>query len=115
MSESDLPECARLSAPQAALEEALKASAKASEDQQMKEALARSQNESEMKRKRSESSEDNQPAKLEILPTDKFTEENVQTLMKYGFERAKCIEELRRNNGDMTQATAALFAKSLKF
>jgi hypothetical protein len=35
--------------------------------------------------------------------------------MQYGFARDKCIEELRSKNGDMTQATAALFAKSLKF
>ncbi len=35
--------------------------------------------------------------------------------MSYGFPRDKCIEELRNSNGDVTQATAALFAKSLQF
>ena len=50
-----------------------------------------------------------------ILPSDKFTEQNVKTLMAYGFPREKCIEELRANNGDEKSATAALFAKSLKF
>ena len=39
---------------------------------------------------------------------------DVQTLMAYGFPRDKCIEELRAQNGDVTQATAALFAKSIK-
>lgn len=52
---------------------------------------------------------------LSVLPTDKFSEEDVQTLMKYGFARENCIRELRLNNGDMKTTTAALFAKSLKF
>ena len=50
----------------------------------------------------------------DILSDDKFSEGDVQTLMAYGFPRDKCIEELRAQNGDVTQATAALFAKSIK-
>ena len=50
-----------------------------------------------------------------ILPDDKFTEENVNALMKYGFPREQCVQELRVHGGDERAATAALFAKSLKF
>ena len=99
MAESDLPECARLSGPRVDGK-----SASEVEDQQIAEAMARSQ--SEMKKE--------DPKNKDILPEDKFSEANVQTLMAYGFPRDKCIEELRAQNGDVTQATAALFAKSIK-
>ncbi|KAG5329952.1 DDI2 protein, partial [Acromyrmex heyeri] len=57
------------------------------------------------------------PAALEttIYPHDPFTEATVKELEALGFTRAQVIAELRRFNGDKTQATAALFAKSLKF
>jgi hypothetical protein len=55
-----------------------------------------------------------EPKNKDILSDDKFTEADVQTLMAYGFPRDKSIQELRTQNGDVTQATAALFAKSLK-
>ena len=74
------------------------------EDQQLAEALARSQ--SELKKE--------DPKNKDILSTDKFSEADIQTLMAYGFARDKCIEELRECNGDVTQATASLFAKSIK-
>ena len=74
------------------------------EDQQLAEALARSQTEQKK----------NEPQNKDIMPEDKFSEADVQTLMAYGFPRDKCIEELRAQNGDVTQATAALFAKSIK-
>ena len=98
MAESDLPECARLSGRVDGK------SASELEDQQLAEALARSQNE--------QKKED--PKNKDILPDDKFSEADVQTLMAYGFPREKCIEELRAQRGDVTQATAALFAKSIK-
>lgn len=52
---------------------------------------------------------------LEITATDKFTEADVNELMKLGFTRQQVIFELRHFNGDKNHATAALFAKSLKF
>jgi len=100
LAESDLPECARLSGGQRADGK----SASEVEDQQIAEAMARSQ--SEMKKE--------EPKNKDILPEDKFSEADVQTLMAYGFPRDKCIEELRTSNGDVTLATAALFAKSIK-
>ena len=99
LAESDLPECARLSGSRIDGK-----SASELEDQQLAEALARSQ--SELKKE--------EPKNKDILQEDKFSEADVQTLMAYGFPRDKCIEELRTQNGDVTQATAALFAKSIK-
>ncbi len=85
LAENELPECARLSGPK-------------SEEDMMREAMERSKQDVSGRK-----------------PEDKFTEDNIKELMKYGFDRDKCIEELRRFDGDMKQATAALFAKSLKF
>ena len=99
LAESDLPECARLSGRSADGK-----SASELEDQQIAEAMGRSQ--TEMKKE--------EPKNKDISPEDKFTEENVQNLMSYGFPRDKCIEELKASNGDVTQATAALFAKSIR-
>ena len=98
LAESDLPECARLSGRIDGK------SASEMEDQQLAEALARSQ--AELKK--------DEPKNKDILPEDKFSEADIQTLMAYGFPRDKCIEELRAQKGDVTQATAALFAKSIK-
>jgi len=98
LTESELPECARLSGRVDGK------SASEMEDQQLAEALARSQTEQKK----------NEPQNKDIMPEDKFSEADVQTLMAYGFPRDKCIEELRAQNGDVTQATAALFAKSIK-
>ncbi|XP_054272073.1 protein DDI1 homolog 2 isoform X2 [Macrosteles quadrilineatus] len=50
-----------------------------------------------------------------VLATDKFGEQEVKELVSLGFTREQVIAELRRFNGDKNQATAALFAKSLKF
>lgn len=50
-----------------------------------------------------------------ILPTDPFTEETVNEIVLLGFTRAQVFAELRRLDGDKSQAIAALFAKSLKF
>ncbi|CAH2103088.1 unnamed protein product [Euphydryas editha] len=52
---------------------------------------------------------------LTILPTDRFSETEVEEIVALGFTREQAIVELRRFNGDKTQATVALFAKSLKF
>ena len=116
LSESELPECARLSGPKS---EAESSSVIEMEDRELARALQ-------------ESAAPVDPNA--IAPTDKFTEKQVQDLISLGFQRAqvhrfsthtkkiinakffcKVMEELRRFNGDTTQATAALFAKSLKF
>lgn len=52
---------------------------------------------------------------IEVLSTDPFTENDVKELQNLGFTREQVVSELRRFHGDKTQATAALFAKSLKF
>lgn len=44
-----------------------------------------------------------------------FSETVITQLMKHGFSRAAVMEELRRANGNMDQALAALLAKSLSF
>ena len=99
LAESDLPECARLSGQSGDGE-----SASELEDQQIAEAMGRSQ--SEMKKEEHQNKD--------TLPEDKFSDADVQNLMVYGFPRDKCIEELKASNGDATQATAALFAKSIR-
>lgn len=50
-----------------------------------------------------------------LTATDNFSEADIQEILKMGFTRDKIIFELRRANGNKTQALAALFAKSLKF
>ena len=47
-------------------------------------------------------------------PMDNFSESDVQEIVSLGFSRPQALEELRRQNGNKTQAMAALFAKSLK-
>ena len=53
--------------------------------------------------------------KTNLMPTDNFTEKEISDLLKLGFPRVNVIAELRAASGDVTKATAALFAKSLKF
>lgn len=50
-----------------------------------------------------------------ILPSDRFTEEEVKEIVALGFTREQAIFELRKFGGDKKKAMAALFAKSLKF
>ncbi|XP_045107003.1 protein DDI1 homolog 2-like isoform X2 [Portunus trituberculatus] len=47
-------------------------------------------------------------------PMDNFSESDVQEIIGLGFSRSQAVEELRRQNGNKTQAMAALFVKSLK-
>merc|ERR1719414_2819810 len=121
--EADLPECARLNTrgkdggPED-MDEAMKASASEHEDNLLKEAIRKS--EEETKRLKSDHPQPETGASAAkdlnvILPSDKFSEQDVKTLMAYSFPRDKCIEELRAKDGDVKAATAALFAKSLKF
>ena len=52
---------------------------------------------------------------LQVTPEDKFTEADINELVSLGFSRDKVLYELRHFAGDKIKATAALFAKSLKF
>ncbi|CAD1471690.1 unnamed protein product [Heterotrigona itama] len=55
------------------------------------------------------------PIETTVFSHDPFTEETVKEIESLGFSRVQVIAELRRFNGDKTQATDALFTKSLKF
>ncbi|XP_038216414.1 protein DDI1 homolog 2 isoform X2 [Zerene cesonia] len=98
--ESELPECARLSG--VSEDEIVNQSVREHEDRLMKEALEKSRQGL------------GDPSQT-ILPTDKFTESDVEEIVNLGFTREQAIVELRRFNGDKAQATLALIAKSLKF
>ncbi|XP_037935822.1 protein DDI1 homolog 2 isoform X2 [Teleopsis dalmanni] len=62
-------------------------------------------------------------SKAEVASTSKqadssnvtFSESDISDLVKLGFKREDVIRELRNHNGNKTQATAALIAKSIKF
>uniref|UniRef100_A0A1B6DKX9 UBA domain-containing protein n=3 Tax=Clastoptera arizonana TaxID=38151 RepID=A0A1B6DKX9_9HEMI len=118
LSESELPECARLST--ISDDDIMETSAKEAEDRNIQRAILES-------RQMSKQGTSNQgsagvsgtqarldPA-MSVLPTDKFSEIEIKELVSLGFTREQVIAELRRFNGDKNQATAALFAKSLKF
>lgn len=117
LAESDLPDCARLTGSPEEEKRALEESAKISEELDIKAALERSAKESATAGPSSSSSRPSPStdSKLTVLPSDKFTEADVVELMKNGFKRPNVIEELRKNNGNKTQALATLFAKSIVF
>lgn len=111
LAEGDLPECARLTGnnDDRELQRAL-------EDSSRDAKKLHRQNDGQGSSNASESSVSSSKFSSEtILPTDPFTEETVKEIVALGFTRAQVIAELRRLDGDKTQATAALFAKSLKF
>merc|ERR1712029_473708 len=125
--EAELPPCARLSS-QVSEEDAIKASAKetaALEDKQLAEAIARSASDSSMDTSESQGSgKGNTPApagatggssSLTSSATlgDNIKESDVASMMAMGFPRDVCIQELRKTNGDVNLAIAAIFAKSL--
>ncbi|KZC08847.1 PREDICTED: protein DDI1 homolog 2 [Dufourea novaeangliae] len=116
LAEGDLPECARLSGN----------SDEVFDDRELQRALEDSSSDAKKQRQQNDGQgssnasgltvPSSRPASLEtILPNDPFTEETVEEIGALGFTRAQVIAELRRLNGDKAQATAALFAKSLKF
>lgn len=103
-------------------------SAMSLEEQQIREAMEASQREQSSSSSASRSQPSTSSAaggggtiqtvldpKVNILPTDNFTEKDLGDIIKLGFSREQVIAELRRFKGDKTQAIAALFAKSLKF
>lgn len=110
LAESDLPDCARLTGSPEEEQKALEESKKLAEELEIKEAIERSTSAAPGTSKTE--TVDNKDC---ILSTDNFSENDVVELMRNGFDRARCIEELRNFKGNKTQALAALFAKSLKF
>ncbi|GJQ70619.1 hypothetical protein Trydic_g23011 [Trypoxylus dichotomus] len=117
LAETDLPECARLST--ISEDDLISQSRKMVEDKELQEAIKRSREAAGASTSSDVASSShnatNPTSSLQILPNDKFTEADVSELVALGFTRDKVFYELRQFNGDKTQATAALFAKSLKF
>ncbi|XP_023944474.1 protein DDI1 homolog 2 isoform X2 [Bicyclus anynana] len=125
--EAELPECARLSG--ASEDELLGAR----DERQLKEALDNSRQDAGASPRAPGPAQPSTPAapatqpvqppsrigfpnpSMTILPTDTFSETEVEEIVALGFTREQTIVELRRFNGDKRQATVALFAKSLKF
>jgi len=110
LGESELPECARLTyTPN-------------TEDQQLAQALQRSADETAASSRRGPEPTPNVPSFVPLnssnpvpSPNDRFSEVDVQKITELGFSREQAVDELTKYNGDITQAMAALFAKSLKF
>lgn len=116
LTESELPDCARLTGSPEEEKRAIEESTRIQEELEMKAVLEKSAKESggagaSTSSSLSASTDNNH----RILPTDKFTENDVADLMKNGFKRNDVVGELRKFNGDKTQALAALFAKSFVF
>uniref|UniRef100_A0A6B2E734 Putative dna damage inducible protein n=1 Tax=Phlebotomus kandelakii TaxID=1109342 RepID=A0A6B2E734_9DIPT len=119
LSESDLPDCARLSGAHEDESHVMDESAKMAEEKAIQEALMRSRQNLPSTSSASSTSSATPATSsnpdTSVLPSDQFTEKDVEELMRMGFARDKVIGELRQFKGDRKQAVAALFAKSLKF
>lgn len=126
LTESELPDCARLTGSPEEEKRALEESTRIAEELQIKEALAKSKKEagggagtSSSAAKSSSAATSSSAAATDnsdrVLSTDKFTEADVAELLKNGFQRSNVIQELRQFDGNKTQALASLFAKSLRF
>lgn len=116
--ESEVPECSRLTSAPGAQDDDVGKSVTEAEDME----LARALQDSEAEHKRGASSSNTasrgsipRDPSMTLLPSDRFGETEVRELVNLGFTREQVIAELRRFEGDKNQATAALFAKSLKF
>lgn len=118
LTESELPDCARLTGSPEEEQKAIDDSKRLAEELEMKEVLEKSSRDagtSSGPSGPSTSSSQSTDNRLRVLSTDRFTENDVAEIMKNGFQRSQVIDELRNSNGNKTQALAALFAKSLKF
>ncbi|XP_046669766.1 protein DDI1 homolog 2-like isoform X1 [Homalodisca vitripennis] len=104
LSERDLPDCARLTSN--ADDEVMETI----EDKDIQKAILASRQTNP-----SGASTSQLNPSTSVLESDRFGEPEVKELVNLGFTREQVIAELRRFNGDKKQATAALFAKSLKF
>lgn len=114
LTESELPDCARLTGSPEEEKRALDESTRIQEELEMKAALEKSAKESGGAGPSASSSAPTDSS-FRVLPTDKFTENDVTELMKNGFKRPDVVSELRKFNGNKTQALAALFAKAIVF
>lgn len=113
LAENELPECARLSGPAVDDEaKALEESLKMAEQKSLQEAMDQSEQQSTAGPSSSTSGGD---GGLQVGAADKFTEQDVADIVKLGFSRKQAFDELRQFGGDKRVASAALFAKSLKF
>ncbi|XP_043276839.1 protein DDI1 homolog 2 isoform X2 [Venturia canescens] len=120
LAEGELPECARLSGNneaslddrdyQRALEDSAR-EAKKLRQQQDGQSATNSSGESIS----SSTANTSGTPQSTITNNDPFTEATVKEIVNLGFPRETVIAELRRCNGDSIQATAALYAKSLKY
>merc|ERR1719204_2466121 len=138
LAEGDLPDCARLSgaaadaaAQQGDEDQVMRDSAKEHEDRMMADAMKQSKEEEEKRKSKSGTPEGGASSGCDGASTSSaaaaaappvatpretpVNENDVKTLMGYGFSRELCVEELRAKNGNVRDATAALFARSLKF
>jgi DNA damage-inducible protein 1 len=106
LTESELPECARLTGSAEEEQKAIEESKKIQEELEISEALQKSQ---QGESSGGASTSQQQQAR------DNFSEADILELTKHGFDRQSVIDELRKFKGDKKQALAALFAKSLKF
>ncbi|XP_045624594.1 protein DDI1 homolog 2 isoform X2 [Procambarus clarkii] len=135
LSESELPDCARLTPlSEEEVRRQSERAAKESEDRALAEALAASAREGTGVGTGPSASGTSQgqefPSSSAAPPKavaasgasgmdtasehDHFSESDVQEIIQIGFTRIQAVEELRRQNGNKTQAIAALFAKSFK-
>uniref|UniRef100_A0A6M2DSK6 Putative dna damage inducible protein n=1 Tax=Xenopsylla cheopis TaxID=163159 RepID=A0A6M2DSK6_XENCH len=125
LAESELPDCARLSGG-VDDQEMLDKSARDQEQKELEAALEQSRQShtrtsptrhstSHSRGSPTRSSPGSHRTTRNIPTYEGFSESDVRELVNLGFSREQVLHELRRFNGDKTQATAALFAKSLKF
>lgn len=116
LAENELPECARLSGPAVDDEaKALEESLKMAEQREMQEAMEVSGGGGALQQAGPSSSSSSGGIAVVIGPGDLFGEQDVAEIVKLGFTRQQAVEELRQFKGDKKMASAALFAKSLKF
>ncbi|XP_076451813.1 protein DDI1 homolog 2-like [Babylonia areolata] len=108
LSESQLPQHARLNNTH---------DVPMDEDQQLAQAISKSQAESASKAGEGSGvgPSTSTATPMSTGPSLEFSESNIKKLMDHGFTRAAVMEELRRANGNMDQALAALLAKSLSW
>lgn len=104
--ENELPDCARLSGGPDEMS-IVEESKRSAENDAIRQAIEASKMDTDLP-------STSQPVKPKNSD-EKFTEADVNDLVKLGFKRDDVITELRNQNGNKTQATAALIAKSLKF
>ncbi|XP_076066994.1 DNA damage inducible 1 homolog rngo isoform X7 [Oratosquilla oratoria] len=142
LSESELPECARLT--NRSEEDMVRQSemmAREAEDKALAEVLARSAKEKAgggsgdalqgaagtsfnpaagFPFQRASASGGSSTASSDVVmaapppPKPNFSESDIQEIVNIGFTRQEAIDELRQQNGNKTQAIAALFARSFK-